>query len=92
MEKVPRLSKVQKKTNNFSQKYFLKNNNEANKQEQNIRLNPKKISAWKGLQSKTVTKNPIFHKIRQLLSLAWYEEVIKLESPNQTVFPYQQKQ
>ena len=23
----------------------------------------KRTSAWKGLQSKTVTKNPIFHKI-----------------------------
>ena len=42
MEKVTRLSKVQKKINNFSQKHFLKNNNEANKQEQNIHLNPKK--------------------------------------------------
>ena len=41
-EKVTRLSKVQKEINNFSQKHFLKNNNEANKQEQNIRLNPKK--------------------------------------------------
>ena len=30
--------------NNFSQKHFLKNNNETNKQEQNIRLNPKKKS------------------------------------------------
>ena len=27
---------------NFSQKFFLKNNIEANKQEQNIHLNPKK--------------------------------------------------
>ena len=29
--------------------------------------NPKKnlcMSAWKGLQSKTVTENPVFHKIR----------------------------
>ena len=39
--KITRLSKVQKKINNFSQKHFLKNNNEANKQEQDIRLNPK---------------------------------------------------
>ena len=23
-----------------------------------------RISEWKGVQSKTVTKNPIFHKIR----------------------------
>ena len=37
-----RLSNVQKKINNFSQKQFLKNNNEANKQEQNICINPKK--------------------------------------------------
>ena len=37
-----RLSKVQKEINNFSQEHFLKNNNEANKQEQNIHLNPKK--------------------------------------------------
>ena len=29
---------------NFSQKVFLKNDNETNKQEQNISLNPKKIS------------------------------------------------
>ena len=42
MEKVPRLSKVQKKTNNFSQKHFLKNNNESNKQEKTISLNSKK--------------------------------------------------
>ena len=42
MEKVTRLWKVQKKLNSFSQKHFLKNNNEANKKEQNIRLNPKK--------------------------------------------------
>ena len=41
-EKVTRLSKVQKEINNFSQKHFLKNNNEANKQEQSIQLNPKK--------------------------------------------------
>ena len=39
--KITRLSKVQKKINIFSQKHFLKNNNEANKQEQDIRLNPK---------------------------------------------------
>ena len=42
MKQFTRLSKVQKKINNFSQKHFLKNNNEANKQEQNIRLNSKK--------------------------------------------------
>ena len=41
IEKVTRLSNVQKKIDNFSQKHFLKNN-ETNKQEQNIRLNPKK--------------------------------------------------
>ena len=40
-EKVTRLSKVQKEINNFSQKHFLKNN-EVNKQEQSIQLNPKK--------------------------------------------------
>ena len=28
--------------NNFSQKHFLKNNNETKKQEQNICVNPKK--------------------------------------------------
>ena len=60
MEKVPRLSKVQKKTNNFSQKHFLKNNNEANKQEQNIRLNPKKES----LLGRAFKAKPIFCKIR----------------------------
>ena len=41
IEKVTRLSNVQKKTDNFSQKHILKNN-ETNKQEQNILLNPKK--------------------------------------------------
>ena len=55
---------MQKKKDNFSQKKFLKNNNETNEQQQNTSLNPKKISAWKGLQSKTVTKTLIFHKIR----------------------------
>ena len=30
--------------NNFSQNIFLKKNNEANKQAQNVRLNPKKES------------------------------------------------
>ena len=33
----------------------------------------KRTSAWKGLQSKTETKNPIFHKIRKLHNLAQYE-------------------
>ena len=42
IEKITRLSNVQKKIDNFSQKHFLKNNNETNKQEQNISLNPKK--------------------------------------------------
>ena len=42
IEKVTRLSNVQKKIYNFSQSLFLKNNNETNKQEQNISLNPKK--------------------------------------------------
>ena len=42
IEKVKRLSKVQKKINSFPQKHFLKNNNEANKQEQSIQLYPKK--------------------------------------------------
>ena len=41
IEKVTRLSKVQKKMNNFSQKHFSQNNDEANKQEQSIQLNPK---------------------------------------------------
>ena len=36
------LSNVQKKIDNFSQNFFLKNKNEINKQEQNISLNPKK--------------------------------------------------
>ena len=31
-----------KKIDNFSQNFFLKNNNETNKQEQNTSLNPKK--------------------------------------------------
>ena len=31
-----------RKIDNFSQNVFLKNNNEANKQKQNISLNPKK--------------------------------------------------
>ena len=42
IEKVTRLSNVQEKIDDFSQKHFLKNNNETNKQEQNISLNPKK--------------------------------------------------
>ena len=43
IEKVTRLSNVQKKKrDNVSEKHFLKNNNETNKQEQNIHLNPKK--------------------------------------------------
>ena len=33
IEKITRLSNVQKKIDNFSQKCFLKNNNETNKQE-----------------------------------------------------------
>ena len=41
-EKVTRLPNVQKKIDNFFRKHFLKNNNETNKQEQNISLNPKK--------------------------------------------------
>ena len=45
-------------------KHFFENNNETNKREQNKSLNPKKTppghSEWKGLQSKTVTKNQIF--------------------------------
>ena len=36
------LSNFQKKIDNFSQKQFLKNNNETNKQEQNTCLNPEK--------------------------------------------------
>ena len=40
--KVTRLSNVQKKIDNFSQEDFLRNNNETNKQEYNICLNPKK--------------------------------------------------
>ena len=47
MEKVTRLSNFQKKIdifslNIYSQKFFLINNLDINKQEQNIRLNPKK--------------------------------------------------
>ena len=42
IEKVTRLSNVQEKIDDFSQKHFLKNSNETNKQEQNISLNPKK--------------------------------------------------
>ena len=45
IEKVTRFSNSQKKKlslKNFSQKHFLKNNNETNKQEQNISLNSKK--------------------------------------------------
>ena len=41
IEKVTRLSKVQKKINNFYQKPFSQNNDEANKPEQSIQLNPK---------------------------------------------------
>ena len=41
IEKVTRLSKVQKKINNFSQKPFSQNNDETNKPEQSIQLNPK---------------------------------------------------
>ena len=42
IEKFTRLSNVQKKIDDFSQKPFLKSNNEKNKHEQNISLNPKK--------------------------------------------------
>ena len=42
IEKVTTLWNVQKKIDNFSQKVFLKINNETNKQEQNISLDPKK--------------------------------------------------
>ena len=38
---IEKVTRRKKKINNFSQKHFLKNNNEANKQEQNIRLNPR---------------------------------------------------
>ena len=51
---------------------FLENNNEANRIVQNISLSPKKkkkkshgYSAFKGLQSNTMTKNPIFHNLKQ---------------------------
>ena len=47
-----RLSNVQEKINNFSQKQFLKNNNETDKQEQNICLNPKINIAWKSFKAK----------------------------------------
>ena len=53
-----------KKKKKILSKFFLKNNNETNKQEQDIRLNPKKNLCMETLQSKTVIKNPIFHKIR----------------------------
>ena len=58
--------------NNFSQKHFLKNNNEANEQDKNIRLSPKKNLCMERLSkhSTTVTKNPVFFKMRYLLSLA----------------------
>ena len=36
------IKRSKKKRDNVSEKHFLKNNNETNKQEQNIRLNPKK--------------------------------------------------
>ena len=53
-----------KKMDNFSQNFFLKNNNETNKQN---KFKSKKESpwhsAWKDLQSKTVTKNPILHNL-----------------------------
>ena len=42
MEKVTRLLNVQKKIDNFAKKYFLNNNNEAIKQEQNISSKSKK--------------------------------------------------
>ena len=42
IEKFTGLSNVQKKIDDFSQKPFLKSNNEKNKHEQNISLNPKK--------------------------------------------------
>ena len=43
MEKVTNLSNVQKKIDHLSQFFFfLKNNDETNKQKQNISLNPKK--------------------------------------------------
>ena len=50
---------------------FLENKNETNRQVQNISLSPKKkkkshgYSAFKGLQSNTMTKNPIFHNLKQ---------------------------
>ena len=47
--------------------FFWKKNNETNKQKQSISLNTKKESprqsAWNGLQSKAMTKNPIFHNL-----------------------------
>ena len=42
IEKVTRLSNVQKEIDNFCQKHFLKNNNEKNNQDQNIRSKSKK--------------------------------------------------
>ena len=50
---------------------FLENKNETNRQVQNISLSPKKkkkshgYSAFKGLQSNAMTKNPIFHNLKQ---------------------------
>ena len=41
-KKLQDYQNVQKKIDSFLQKHFLKNNNETNKQEQNIHLNPKK--------------------------------------------------
>ena len=42
IEKVTRLSNIQKKIDNFCQKHFLKNNNEKNNLDQNIRSKSKK--------------------------------------------------
>ena len=68
IEKVTGLSNLQKKKDNFSQIFFLKINNGTNTREQNISLNPKKNlldTAWKVLQSKTVTKHLICYNLNQ---------------------------
>ena len=50
------------KISNFSQKHFLKNNNEANKQEQNKCLNPKKSLHGKAFKAKQLLKIHFFTK------------------------------
>ena len=60
MEKAMALPNVPKKIDNFSGFFFffLKNDNEINRQEQNTSLNPN------GKDFKTVTKNPIVSQLK----------------------------